>query len=163
MKGRGPRFYYWAATCDFQQCGIFTCVDSDKPLEPPVKLRNSKWCSVSSLTVIEYSSTKQSLWSDCAYAQADQRLCLSHIPHCRKSHVAAHMVPICPLVHEISCIQEVSGQMLMESAPILICPPLLWWWWGGGCLISFNNDFLSSFIFFDLSILVLSNIILHIL
>ena len=43
-------------TCGFQQCGILTSVDSDKPLQPPVKLRNSKWCSVSTLTVIEYSS-----------------------------------------------------------------------------------------------------------
>ena len=32
-----------------------TCVDSDEPLQPTVKLSNSKWCSVSSLTIIEYS------------------------------------------------------------------------------------------------------------
>ena len=69
-----------------QQCGIWTCVDSDKPLQPPFKLRNSKWCSVSSLLIIEYSSNKQRLWSDCAYAQADLRLCWLHIPHCWKSH-----------------------------------------------------------------------------
>ena len=37
--------------------------------------RNSKWCSVSSLTLIEYSSNKQRLWSDCVYAQAGLRLC----------------------------------------------------------------------------------------
>ena len=43
-------------TCDFQQCGILTRVDSGEPLQLPVKLRNSKYCSVSSLTVIEYSS-----------------------------------------------------------------------------------------------------------
>ena len=41
----------WAATCDFQQCGILTSVDSDEPVQPPLKLRNSKWCSVSSLTL----------------------------------------------------------------------------------------------------------------
>ena len=41
---------------DFQQCGIFTSVDSDQPVQPPLKLRNSKRCSVSSLTVIEYLS-----------------------------------------------------------------------------------------------------------
>ena len=29
-------------TCDFQQCGILTSVDTDKPVQPPVKLRNSK-------------------------------------------------------------------------------------------------------------------------
>ena len=42
--------------CDFQQCDILTSVDSDEPVQPPVKLRNSKWFSVSSLTVIEYAS-----------------------------------------------------------------------------------------------------------
>ena len=31
----------WTATCDFHQCGILTSVDSDKPLQPPFKLRNS--------------------------------------------------------------------------------------------------------------------------
>ena len=31
-----------AVTCDFQQCGILTCVDSDEPAQPPVKLKNSK-------------------------------------------------------------------------------------------------------------------------
>ena len=36
-------------------------VDSDEPLQPPFKLRNSKWCSVSSLTIIEYSSDQQRL------------------------------------------------------------------------------------------------------
>ena len=46
----------WAVTCDFQLCGILTCVDSDEPWQPPFKLRNSKWCSISSLTLIEYSS-----------------------------------------------------------------------------------------------------------
>ena len=29
----------WAATHDFQQCGILTSVDSDEPLKPPMKLR----------------------------------------------------------------------------------------------------------------------------
>ena len=46
----------WAAAWDFQQCGILTSVDSDEHVQPPFKLRNSKWCSVSSLTIIEYSS-----------------------------------------------------------------------------------------------------------
>ena len=35
---------------------ILTSVDSDEPLLSPFKLRNSKWCSVSSLTIKEYSS-----------------------------------------------------------------------------------------------------------
>ena len=38
---------------------ILTSVNSDEPMQPPFKLRNSKWCSVSSLTVREYSSNKQ--------------------------------------------------------------------------------------------------------
>ena len=41
---------------DFQQCGILTSVDSDEPVQPPFKLRNSKWCPVGSLTINEYSS-----------------------------------------------------------------------------------------------------------
>ena len=43
-------------TCDFQLCGILTSIDSDEPVQHPFKGRNSKCCSVSSLTVIEYSS-----------------------------------------------------------------------------------------------------------
>ena len=31
-----------AVTCDFQQCGILTCVDSDESVQPPFELRNSK-------------------------------------------------------------------------------------------------------------------------
>ena len=31
-----------AATCDFQQYGILITVDSDEPMQPPFKLRNSK-------------------------------------------------------------------------------------------------------------------------
>ena len=31
-----------ATTCDFQQCGILTSVDSDELGQPPFKLRNSK-------------------------------------------------------------------------------------------------------------------------
>ena len=46
-------------------------------------------CSVSNLTIKEFSSHLQRLWSE--YAQAGLRLCWLHIPHCWKSHVAAHM------------------------------------------------------------------------
>ena len=48
--------YIWAETQDFQQCGILTCVDSDEYVQSPFKLRNSKWCSLSSLSLIEFSS-----------------------------------------------------------------------------------------------------------
>ena len=40
----------------FPTFDILTSVDSDEPLQPLFKLRNFKWCSVSSLTIIEYSS-----------------------------------------------------------------------------------------------------------
>ena len=50
-----------------------------------------KWWSVSSLTVIEYSSDKQMLWSVCTYAQSDLSLSWSHIPQSSKSHVTAHI------------------------------------------------------------------------
>ena len=46
----------WAAAWDFQQFDIWTSVDLDEPLQPAFKLRNSKWCSVSSWTIIEYSN-----------------------------------------------------------------------------------------------------------
>ena len=79
-------------TCDFQQCGILTSVDSDEPVQPPSKLTNSKRCSDSSLTVIEYSSDSK---------DSDQTACLRrliggfagrtyNVPHCWKSLVAAH-------------------------------------------------------------------------
>ena len=48
-----------AATCDFQQCGILTSVDSDEPVQPPFKLRNSKWCSVSSLIFKNIQATSK--------------------------------------------------------------------------------------------------------
>ena len=80
----------WASAWDFQQCAILTSADSDELVQSPLKLRNSKWCSVSSFTLIEYSSDLQRLWSDCAYAQADLRFCWSHIP-CWKSHALAHL------------------------------------------------------------------------
>ena len=42
--------------CDFQKSGIVTSVDSDEHVQPPFKLRNTKGCPVSSLTLIDYSS-----------------------------------------------------------------------------------------------------------
>ena len=39
-----------------RQCGTLTSVNSDEPVQPRFKLTNSKRCSVSSLTLIEYSS-----------------------------------------------------------------------------------------------------------
>ena len=45
-------FKIWTVTCNFQQCDILTSVDSDEPVQPPFKLKNSKRCSVRSSTVI---------------------------------------------------------------------------------------------------------------
>ena len=81
---------FWAVAWDFQQFDVLTSVDSDETLQPSFKLRNSKWCSVSSLALIENSSDLQRLWSDCAYTQAGLSLCWSHIPNCWKSHALAH-------------------------------------------------------------------------
>ena len=80
-----------AVAWDFQQCGILTSADSDQPVRPTFKLRNSKWCSVSILTFIEYSSDQQRLWPVCAYAQAGLSICWSHIPHCWQSYAAAQL------------------------------------------------------------------------
>ena len=107
----------WAAKCDFQQWSILTCVDSDQPVQPPVNLRNSKWCSVSSLTVIEYSSDLQWLWSNCAYVQAGLSLCLLHIPHCWKPHALAQMVILEKRVnHKIeSCFSNLLFQVMAKK------------------------------------------------
>ena len=72
------------------ECGILTSVDSDEPVQSPFKLGNSKWCSISIITLIENSSDEQRLWLDCVYVQADLSLRWSHISDCWKSHVAAH-------------------------------------------------------------------------
>ena len=77
----------WAITMwRFDKCRL------RRAWKSPFKQRNSKWCSVSSLTLIVYSCNQLRLWSDCAFAQADLRLCRLHIPHCWKYRVAAHMV-----------------------------------------------------------------------
>ena len=57
MHVNGPAYYLLAMTCDFQQCGVLASVDSEEPVQPPFKLRNS----VSSLTLREYSSDQQRL------------------------------------------------------------------------------------------------------
>ena len=51
--------YDWAAAWDFQQFDILTSVDLDEPLQSPFKLRNSKWCSVSSFTIINTQATSK--------------------------------------------------------------------------------------------------------
>ena len=34
--------FYLSRASEFQQCGILTSVDSEEPVQPPFKLRNSK-------------------------------------------------------------------------------------------------------------------------
>ena len=81
----------WAVTCDYQQCGILTRVDSEKPVQPIFMRRTSKWCSVSSLTVIKCTSDLKRLWPDSAYAQTDLRLCWPHIPHCHTLYAGCNI------------------------------------------------------------------------
>ena len=47
QMSRGMRF---PTMWHFDKCRL------GRALQPPVKLRNSKWCSVNSLTIIEYSN-----------------------------------------------------------------------------------------------------------
>ena len=50
----------WAATCDFQECSMFTSVHSGEPVQPHFKDRNSKWCSVSRFTITSPATSKDS-------------------------------------------------------------------------------------------------------
>ena len=40
--GDARKALVYEQTCDFQQCGILTIVESGKPVQPPFKPRNSK-------------------------------------------------------------------------------------------------------------------------
>ena len=62
---------------DFQQFDILTIVDSDEPVQPPFKLRISKRCSASSLTLIDERRAKALI-----------RLRV----HCWKSHALAYFI-----------------------------------------------------------------------
>ena len=135
-----------AAAWDFQQCDILTSVDSDDPVQPPLKLRNSKWCSVSSLTVIEYSSDLQRLWSDCAYAQADLRLCWSHIPHCWKSHALAHFWVILCIGKCTMCFEMTKVRLFKDLKKIISKSSTKIW-----CF--FYEPLWSNVSFFSLSII----------
>ena len=62
-------------TCDFQPCGILTSVDSDEPVQSPFKLRNSKWCLVSSLT---FKPPAKALIRLCVCAGWSEALLVAH-------------------------------------------------------------------------------------
>ena len=52
-----PKFLFiYESVHEISNNMAFRLVDSDEPLQPPFKLRICKMCSVSSLTIIEYSS-----------------------------------------------------------------------------------------------------------
>ena len=76
-------------------------VESDEPVQPPFKFRNSKCCSVSSFTFIEYSSDYQRLCSDCAYGQADAQSDLR--PACRTYHIIGN------LMSRLICLFRIEG------------------------------------------------------
>ena len=68
----------WAMTCDFQQYGILTSVDSDEPVQPPYQLRNSKWCSVSSLRVRIFKRQAKALIRLLVFAGWSETLLVAH-------------------------------------------------------------------------------------
>ena len=65
-------------TCDFQQCGILTSVDSDKPVQPPVKLRNSKFYQSDVNTQSIFKGLAKALISLCVCAGWSEPLLVSH-------------------------------------------------------------------------------------
>ena len=87
-------------TCDFQQCGVLTSVDSDEPVQPPVKFKNSKWCSVSSFTVKKICKRlAKALIRLRVYADWSEPLLVAHTTlleiSCRGSNVICgrHVIP----------------------------------------------------------------------
>ena len=63
---------------DFQQCGILNSVDSDEPVQSPFKLRNSKGCSVSSLTLRIIKRLAKALIRLCIWAGWSEPSLVSH-------------------------------------------------------------------------------------
>ena len=51
----------WTVICDFLQCGNLTCVDSNEHMQPPCMLRNSLWCSISSLALRIFKRLEKAL------------------------------------------------------------------------------------------------------
>ena len=81
---RKPILSAWNYTWKREKCLSFqqSWIDSHEPVQSPFKLRDSKWCSVGSLTtLIEYSSDLQRLWSDCGRLIRGFAGTLWHIPH----------------------------------------------------------------------------------
>ena len=82
-------------TCDFQQCGILTSVDSDEQVQPPFSLETQNDVKSVLNTHRIFKRLAKALIRlrvYCAYAQADLRLCWLHIPYCWKSHARAQLL-----------------------------------------------------------------------
>ena len=93
----------------FDKCRLKTSLSS-----PLLSFRGSKWCLVSSLTLLEYSSDKQWHWSDCVSAQAGLSLCWLHMYttlleiSCRGSYI---LNPYMPSVNFMGHRQTVQTQI----------------------------------------------------
>ena len=119
----------WAATCDFQQCGILTSVDSDESVQTSTKLRNSKWCPVSSLTLIEYiKPLAKALIRLRVCAGWSETLLVAHTTLLEVSCCGSNFFGADPIGTGIingmrlSCVQDISwnsGSMLLNT--ILFC------------------------------------------
>ena len=59
------------AICDFQQCGILTCVNSDKPVQPPFRLARLFICAL-------WSPAGKGLTSWLSFVVSSVSLSLSH-------------------------------------------------------------------------------------
>ena len=62
------------------ECGILTSVDSDEPVQSPFKLGNSKWCSVSIITLIKkFKRLAKALIRLCVCAGWSESSLVAHI------------------------------------------------------------------------------------
>ena len=69
-------------TCDFQQCGILTSVDSDEPMQPIFSLETPNNVQSVAKGVDKTARMRRLIrgYAGCTY-----------VPHCWKSHVTAQL------------------------------------------------------------------------
>ena len=112
----------WAAAGDFQQCGILTIVDSDEPVMPLFKVRNSKWCSVSSLTLRIFKWLAKAQIRLCFCTGWSEPLLVAHTTlleiSCRGSNAEDEdldaAVSLCVLTWSIICTKDISTRKLFN-------------------------------------------------
>ena len=81
----------WATSRENVSSGIFDHVHSNQPAQLQKLARILKlW--IKQVYISYYLSSEQKCWSDCADAQADLRLCCSHIAQDTFSHELAHLI-----------------------------------------------------------------------